>query len=203
MLKFLREQLQKLLEQRKTLAAERDAFVADIEKRGAITEAEQKTFDEKRAAIAKLDDDREALEARIKTAEDDEKRELAAAAAYKEVGQTGPERREGGAKVTNEPHVYGKHSRSSYFLDLVRNDLNRGDGDGGVQAARQRLQRHAQELAVDLPAREARRDQAADRQIRGLEGVTDQARENAFEKRVNPNRTDGQGGFCEMAAAAA
>jgi hypothetical protein len=194
-LKFLREQLQKLLEQRKTLAAERDALVADIEKRGAITEAEQKAFDEKRAAIAKLDDEREQLEARIKTAEEDEKRELAAAGAYKEVGLTGPERREGGAKVGAEPHVYGKHSRSSYFLDLVRNDLNRGDGDGGVQAARQRLQRHAQELAVDLPAREARRDQAADRQIRGLEGVTDESRENAFEKRVNPNRTDGQGGY--------
>ena len=103
--------------------------------------------------------------------------------------------RSGGAVVLSEPRVYGKHARSSYFLDLVRSDLNRGDGDGGVQAARERLQRHASELAVDLPAREARRTEAADRQLRGLEGVNDRARENAFEKRVNPNRTDGQGGY--------
>lgn len=200
MLKFLREQLQKLLEQRKTLAAERDAVMADIEKRGTALTADDKTkLDEKLAAVAALDADIADHRSRITDAEAAEKREQAAADAYKEVGQTG-ERREGGARVTSEPTTYGKGSRQSYFLDLARDQLGRGDGAGGVQAARARLNRHAQELDVELPRREQRRAAAAERALDSVEGLRPEQRASVFERggmeqRVNPNRVDGQGGY--------
>jgi HK97 family phage major capsid protein len=95
----------------------------------------------------------------------------------------------GGAVVTSEPMTYGYGSGHSYFLDLARSDTGRGDGDGGVQAARSRLQRHGQELAVELPAREQRRAARATDEMRGM------PQGSVFEQRVNPNRTDGQGGY--------
>lgn len=99
--------------------------------------------------------------------------------------------------VLSEPKTYAD-TRHSYFLDMVRADLGRGDGDGGVGEARARLARHAKELEVDLPAREARRDESAFEQS-GREmrrsGYKRRDTETMFEKRVNPNRTDGQGGF--------
>jgi HK97 family phage major capsid protein len=198
-LKFLREQLAKLLEQRKTLAAERDAVAADIEKRGTLTADDKTKLDEKLSAISTVDADVADLRKRIADAEEAEKREQAAADAYKEVGQTG-ERREGGARVTSEPTTYGRHSRQSYFLDLARDQLGRGDGAGGVQAARSRLQRHAQELDVDLPKREQRRAAAAERALDSVEGLRPEQRASVFERgaleqRVNPNRVDGQGGY--------
>jgi hypothetical protein len=55
-----------------------------------------------------------------------------------------------------------------------------------------------QELAVELPAREARRDELSreqnHREMR-VAGYKRRDSETMFEKRVNPNRTDGQGGF--------
>jgi len=101
------------------------------------------------------------------------------------------------ATITSEPRVYDPAARHSYFLDMARVQLGRGDGDGGVAEARARQERHARELEVELPAREARRDAAAFEQTeRELtrDGYGRRARDNAFEKRVNPNRTDGQGG---------
>ena len=122
-----------------------------------------------------------------------------------------------GVTVTREPTVYGEHSGHSYFLDMCRATLNRGDGDGGVNAARDRQQRHQQELAVELPAREKRRDAESDRQLErrlsgaDLEGGTRRERRMAsrerralerayalgvplYEKRII-SRTDGQGGY--------
>lgn len=190
MLKFLREQHAKLLEQRKALAGERDAIVADAEKRGELTEADQAAFDEKRAAIKKLDGDIEAMKGRIADAEDDEKREQAAAAARAQSGQTGP--RTGGAVITSEPQMYGRGSGRSYFHDLALGTVRRDP------AALERLTRHAAELRVELPAREARRNARAQSQMNDLasaERWQDEQRMAAFEQRTNPNRTDGQGGY--------
>lgn len=202
MLEFLRKQLVKLLEQRKALAAERDRIVADVEARGAteLTDAENAAFNEKRAAIAKIDEKRAEVEAAIKEAEEDDKREQAAASASVDAGQTG-ERRSGGAVVTREPMIYGEGMRHSYFLDLARAELNHGDGDGGTAAARDRLRRHAQELEVELPRREKLREERARQELGTIDGLRDgqrhaaRNRANAFEQRVNPNRTDGQGGY--------
>lgn len=203
MLKSMREQLNKLLEQRKELSTARDAILATAEtEKRQPTDGESATFQEKRAAIKKIDDDVTALQARIAEAVEDEKRDAAAAAAFAETGQTGEkrERGAGGARVLSEPMTYGRHDRrSSYFLDLARDQMGRGDADGGVGAARERLARHAKEMDVEMPARHAARDQRASDELRGIEGLRPEQRESVFERgmeqRVNPNRTDGQGGY--------
>jgi hypothetical protein len=201
----LRKRLAALLEQRKALATERDQIASVTETRDATPE-ELAAFDEKRGAIKTIDDEVATLTSRITDLEADEKREQAAAAAYAQAGQTG-QRREGGARVISEPTAYGREQRHSYFLDLARDQLGRGEGDGGVQAARERLRRHAQELAVEMPIRETNRRAAAQRALEGIEGLRPEQRASVFERgleqRVNPNRTDGTGGFHEMAAAAA
>jgi HK97 family phage major capsid protein len=201
----MRKRLAALLEQRAALAAERDQIAAVTETRDA-TPDELATFDAKRTAIRTIDDEITTVTARITDLEEDEKREQAAAAAYAQAGQTG-ERRErniGGARVGNEPRAYDRDQRHSYFLDLARDQLGRGDGDGGVQASRERLRRHAAELAVEMPAREANRRAAAQRALEGIEGLKPEHRESAFERgnshvmaeqRANPSRTDGSGGY--------
>lgn len=207
MLKFMRKQLKELLEKRTALAADRDKVLGDAEKENrAPTDAESTAWQEKRAAVKAVDDDIAALRSRISEAEEDEKREQAAADAYKEVGQTGPqsERGQGGARVTSEPMTYGRQARRhSYFLDMARAELGRGDGDGGVSAARDRLSRHSKELEVEMPRREAGREARAQRAVDGIDdarGWSSEQRASVFERnqqeqRVLPNRTDGQGGY--------
>lgn len=192
-LKLLREQLAKLLEQRKTQAAARDAFVAELEARNVPPgPADEAAFDEKRAAVRKTDEEITALEARIKDLEGDEVREANAARVLAEAGQTGERRERGGAVVTSEPMTYTRRGSHSYFHDLARANLRQD------HVAAERLQRHAAELRVELPARERRREERARAQMDELAGAerwTDQQRAAAFESRVNPNRTDGQGGY--------
>lgn len=120
-------------------------------------------------------------------------------------------------QVTRNPTVYGQHSGHSYFLDLARVAKGVGDGDGGVQAARDRQRRHQEELGVEMPAREQRREAEAARRIERalsgeeLEGGSPRERRMArlerrtlerfyamgvptYEKRII-SRTDGQGGY--------
>jgi hypothetical protein len=76
--------------------------------------------------------------------------------------------------VRSEPLTYHRHAQDrSYFRDLV---LSRHD-----RRAEDRLRRHAEEMRV---IREERNRRA----MRGL-------REGEFEYRVEPNRTDGYGGY--------
>jgi hypothetical protein len=137
---------------------------------------------------------RDSMRERIRIATEQEARRQADADTRKKLGLRGV----GGAVVTRERKTYDPGERHSYFLDLARTKLGQGDGDGGIDAARDRLERHAKELDVDLPAREARRDELAedqaDHEVRSGR-IGRAARETMFEKRVNPNRTDGQGGF--------
>lgn len=75
---------------------------------------------------------------------------------------TSTEVRAGGAvTVTSEPQTYSRYSPHSYFADLARAKFGKADGDGGLGAAEQRLARHRAELAVELPARRARRERQA------------------------------------------
>ncbi|MET7982528.1 phage major capsid protein [Streptomyces sp. NPDC005281] len=103
----------------------------------------------------------------------------------------------GRAEILSEPRTYERDSGHSYFLDLARVQLNRGDGDGGVSSALDRLQRHGAEIDVEMPKREAARRAAAERDRDRLDrDINARAgRGTVFEKRVNPNRTDGQGGY--------
>ncbi len=141
------------------------------ESRTALTEAEEATYGELRT-------ERTALEARIADLEDEEKRAAASARSAVTTGNFGD-----GARVLSEPTIYGNGSGNSYFLDLARGQI-RGDTE-----ALGRLTRHAQELDVDLPKREAKRSANGERQTRAIHDGA------MFEKRVNPNRSDGQGGY--------
>jgi HK97 family phage major capsid protein len=199
MLEFLRQQLQSLLEARATLKSELDGILAapTTEKRG-LTEAEDKAFGEKRDAIKAKDGEIEALEARIAEVEQIEERSARADKLAADLGQTGEQRNPASkARVTSEPLTYGEGSGHSYFLDMARSQLNQGDGDGGVAGSRERLQRHAKEMDVEMPAREVRRASRGERELRSLDTELRHKGEqrSVFEKRVNPNRTDGQGGY--------
>lgn len=188
MLEILRRRLAELLTQRTAAAAARDEVLAAPQKENRDLNADERTrFDEARAKVTALDTDIEDVRTRISDAEADEKRNAEAAGLLAAAGQTG-ERRSGGAVVTSEPTTYARHGQNSYFLDLARAQIR------GEAAALHRLQRHAKELEVELPARERRREQRAQEQANRM-GLTPEQRGSMFEKRVNPNRTDGQGGY--------
>src|SRR6185503_8896299 len=51
-----------------------------------------------------------------------------------------------GISVGSEPLTYEKHSRNSYFADMIRSQAF------GDHESRERLQRHAQEMAVEQRA---------------------------------------------------
>lgn len=192
MLEFLRQQLAQLLERRAALRAELDGVIGEARaaSRG-LTDDEKTRMSAGTEELRKLNADEDALSAQIRDAEETERREAAAAASRADTGQTG-QRRTGGAVILNEPQVYGRGSGQSYFHDLAKAQLRADAGAAG------RLQRHAAELAVELPDRERRREERARNEMDrmgSLERWTDEQRSHVFEKRVNPNRTDGQGGY--------
>ncbi|MGI5232867.1 phage major capsid protein [Actinoallomurus sp. CA-142502] len=199
MLEFLRQQLAELLTKRAALKTELDAVLAKpTEEKRNLTDEETKTFGEKRDAIKALDTDAEGLQARIAELEEIEQRSEKANELQAKYGQDKPgteARRASGVKVTREPLTYERGNGHSYFLDLAKAQLRNDAG------AAERLQRHAAELDVEMPAREARRRERAENEMRGLDaelrarGEIRNGQASAFEKRVNPNRTDGQGGY--------
>jgi hypothetical protein len=182
--------LSPMQERSAALGAEIDALIA-----AAIPEDADEARSANDAIQAKITE-RATIDERLRVDAEQESRRKADADVRAKLGlDTGDDGQR--VQVLSEPHVYDD-TRSSYFLDLTRDALGRGDGDGGVTAARARLARHQRELDVDLPAREARRDEMAreqsGRELRGS-GIKRRHTETMFEKRVNPNRTDGQGGF--------
>lgn len=187
MLEFLKRQLRELAERRAALSSDAAKIVstADAEKRGLTTE-ETTNFDAKLAEVKGVDEKIAETEARIAEVEAQEKRAGRAAELLAETGSTD---RTATVSVTHEPMTYERGNGNSYFLDLARAQI-RNDGE-----ARSRLQAHERELRVELPKREQRRDEAARRAAYGIEGVQERHQGSVFEKRVNPNRTDGQGGY--------
>jgi HK97 family phage major capsid protein len=153
------------------------------------------------AAAANLEiqnkiEERQQVDERIRVSEEQEARRKAEADVARKLGGDTDPQGQPRVQVLSEPRTYDD-TRHSYFLDLARDTLGQGDGDGGLTAARARLQRHTKELEVELPAREARRDEMSreqsHREMRNA-GYKRRDSETMFEKRVNPNRTDGQGG---------
>ncbi|MEV8031392.1 phage major capsid protein [Streptomyces sp. NPDC086182] len=174
-----------LIERRAERKKQLDALLetAKTEKRDKLSEDEQKTFDDTEREIREID-------VRLAELDEQQKRDDAAADIARRHGL-------GRAEIISEPKTYERDSGHSYFLDLARVQLNRGDGDGGLSAASARLQRHGQEMDVEMPKREASRRAAAERDRDALNRDIN-ARGNrgtVFEKRTNPNRTDGQGGY--------
>jgi HK97 family phage major capsid protein len=182
MVEFLRQQLEELLTKRAALKVDLDKVLEkpSAEKRD-MTAEEGAAFNEKRDAIKAADDEIKVVEARISELEEIEERGQRA----EEIRQ----RQGGGVTVTREPLTYERGNGASYFLDLA-NAQFKGDTE-----ARERLQRHGREMDVELPRRDKRREEKAYQEMRGISDLPEQFRESAFERRTNPNRTDGQGGY--------
>ena len=146
----------------------------------AIESRDDKTATaDERAGFDYVETETRALSARISEMEDfDRRRAVAAAASIPTV------------TVRSEELTYTRDKsvaeNLSYFRDLW---MMKQHGD---QSAADRLTRHAKEMDVELPARAARRAQHAETEVRNAIGWD---APSPFEKRVNPNRTDGQGGF--------
>ena len=173
-----------LIERRAERKKELDALLetAKKENREKLTEDEQQRFDATEKEIRELDE-------RLAELDEQQKRDDQAADIATRYGV-------GRVEVVSEPKTYERDSGHSYFLDLARMQLNRGDGDGGVAEAIERLRRHGTEIETEMPKRERARRQAAERDRDALDrDLKVRGRGTAFEKRVNPNRTDGQGGY--------
>jgi len=112
--------------------------------------------------------------------------------------------RASGVQVTSEPMTYGQHGPNSYWLDLARDSFSNGTGGGGVEKSRERLNRHAAELRVELPRRAEQRARLARERVEGVATGT-RREERALERFYNAgmqifeqraiNRTDGTGGY--------
>ncbi|MER6533011.1 phage major capsid protein [Streptomyces sp900105755] len=173
-----------LIERRAERRTELDSLLttARTEQRDRLTEEEQTRFDALEQEIREIDE-------RLAELDEQQQRDDQAADIARRNGL-------GRVEVLSEPMTYERDSGHSYFLDLARVQLNRGDGDGGVASALERLQRHGKEIDVEMPKRELARRQAADRDRDKLDrDLRLRGRGTVFEKRVNPNRVDGQGGY--------
>ena len=189
---------------------------ASAEKR-SLTADEQTAWDGRETEVRALDE-------RIAKFEEQEQREQRAADARQETGDTGADNGSAGgarARVTSEPAVYGRGAGHSYFLDSARIQLGRGDGDGGLAAARDRQARHEAELRTEMPKRLEKRRQEAERRMDALlAGESTSRRASRAERRAYErfaaegmrvfegsgggsaareqrfiSRTDGQGGY--------
>jgi len=154
MLKFLRAQHEKLLQERAGFEADLDGIVtaAESEQRSALTEEETSRFDELRSKITAHDADIAEVEARIADAEKVEERRQREAESRKATGQTGPgsEERTAPGRVTSEPNTYRKDDPTG--PSFVRDLFDVGLGRPGAAAAHERLQRNNREVVVEARA---------------------------------------------------
>jgi HK97 family phage major capsid protein len=135
-----------------------------------LTADEKKSFEKLETQIREIDE-------RVKELDEQIVRDGQAADVAKRYKLSQP-----GDGVQSEPLTYHRGSGQSYFIDLANATLfNNGE-------ARERMQRHGQEMDVEMPKRDKRRAEQAEKELRAVD------RGSVFEKRVNPNRTDGQGG---------
>ena len=194
--------IEAMREQRARLMTDLSALTA-----GDTMTAEQTTqFDTLEAEINTLDGE---IERRERQAEREQRAAASRAgtsggATTDHTNGTGGQRRTGWS-IGAEPTVYGRGSRHSYFMDMARDALNKGDGDGGPTEARARLRRHAEEIDVELPARQEALERAATKRYEEalIEGSARERRAAArmlaqgtsmFERRAM-SRTDGNGGY--------
>lgn len=165
-------------EARKVLNEQRNALLAkaESEKRADLTEEESTEFRRLTGEIKTHDE-------RIAELFDSEQREQAAADAAAGVARAGGAG--GGVIVKREPLTYEREKRTtSYFRDLGLAYV------GGDEEARQRLQRHRQEMDVELPKREARMEAEF---ARAMESLSVGEARAAVERRAL-SRVDGAGG---------
>lgn len=168
MLEFLRQQLQRLLEERAALRSELDQVLeAPTTEKRALTAEEDTLFEQKRAAVVAQDEKIEQTRTRIGELEEDERRQANVDQLAAELGQTGQQRSP--ARVGAEPAVYQRGGRNSYFRDVVRAQMF------GNQESIERLSRNDREVRDQFtrlrngdPSVLTHADSAAGRQVRAL-----------------------------------
>ena len=196
----------------------REAERAEFETRSASDDEATKPSDEQRDAFTAAEVAFEALrdqskaeitalDARIEDQNDLVRRRLEAAAAHK-----------GNAEIEAEPLTYrrdnGRGTKGiSYYRDLACVMVDGATfGTTSRSQSLERLTRHAMEMEVEVPKRVEKREKEARRKVaeaesrgRSSEPTYDPFQRSAtyspLEKRVEPNRTDGYGGFVKVAAA--
>jgi HK97 family phage major capsid protein len=197
------ELIRKLQETRAArLKAMREAHTASAESLAAGKPREERAAHDAAYEAAKADVDE--IDTQIERRTEDVKREGRSAALAAATGGTGAQDGSAGgaARVTSEPQVYGRGSGNSFFLDQGRAEIQHDP------EAAARLQRHQQELDVELPKR---REARAKRAIAAVEKLMTRSRreERAYERMLGSGvqvfqggqekraigRTDGQGGY--------
>jgi hypothetical protein len=197
------ELIRKLQETRTArLKAMREAHTASAESLAAGKPKEERAAHDAAYEAAKADVDE--IDVQIERRTEDVKREGRSAALAAATGGTGDQDGSAGgaARVTSEPQVYGRGSGNSFFLDQGRAEIQHNP------EAAARLQRHQQEMDVELPKR---REARAKRAIAAAEKLMTRSRreERAYERMLGSGvqvfqggqekraigRTDGQGGY--------
>jgi HK97 family phage major capsid protein len=198
------ELIRKLQERRAQLAKDaKEALAKSAESLAANGPKEDRarfdaTVDEATAAIKEIDVQVEKLKAQ----RDSDKRAADLAASTGAIGdQDGAASGEPRATVTSEPQIYGRGSGRSFFLDQARAEIQHDP------EAAQRLQRHQQELDVELPRRREARARQANAAVEKLM-TRSRREERAYERFLGAghkvfegretralSRTDGQGGY--------
>lgn len=149
MLKYLRKQLATMHEERTGLKAALDAILVDPEKEGrGLKPEEEAAFAEARKAVKEKDDAILEMEARVKEAEEDERREELVQRSRDAHGAPVEERKDdtgGGTIVLREQTTYDQFGDQSYFRDLVTVGLNRT----GAEEAERRLAQADKECRID------------------------------------------------------
>lgn len=157
------------------LRSKREALTTEIRTlTAAELPEEREAAEEANGLIAGRLKDRDALDTRIAQLEVEDSRRAADEKGAVRAGAT--------VEVVKEPLTYEKGNGRSYFRDLINQSIS-GDLD-----SQERLQRHGREMQVE----EQRINPMfrATSEKRGFNGGG-----GAPETRVNPNRTDGQGGY--------
>jgi hypothetical protein len=200
LLEQLREKRSDLLATMGTAIEARQTERTAFEARTDATDEDRSAFTVDETAFGATHDERKAelveLDRRIDEQELQERRRADAASASRS-----------DASVTSEPMTYRRDNQheQSYFRDLAATVPGFASRMKDPAGALDRLRRHADELNVEMPKREQAREARAQAQIERAESEFSAsmigARHhrgfdvNPFEKRVNPNRTDGQGGY--------
>ena len=91
-------------------------------------------------------------------------------------------------KVKRESLTYERGNGHSYLQDLAKSQCEKLATSPDREGAIARITRHKVEMEVEVPIRMRQRDAASAKEARDL------GPESPFERRVNPNRTAGQGG---------
>lgn len=146
----IRALIRQLLEQRATHEHALTGALATIGTDGVAAEARataETTARTERAAIVAIDADLDQQQAALREALDEQTRNAAAANLRAELGNAGEQTRQtGGARVGQEARTYSqdrsRRGEASFFVDA----FNAQQGD---MQARDRLQRHAQEVVVE------------------------------------------------------